>query len=106
MTKKKLAERIAKSVGITIEQATRILSELLQEIENALHTGQKVTIAGFGTFYVVRRKERKGTNPRTGLKIKIPTRRTLKFNPGKRLKDAVNLDFNFSQRRGDEKGRS
>jgi DNA-binding protein HU-beta len=48
-----------------------------------------VTLVGFGTFSVGRRKARVGRNPQTGKEIKIPARKVAKFAPGKALRDAV-----------------
>ena len=50
---------------------------------------ERVTLVGFGTFSVSKRKARKGRNPRTGKEIKIPARKVPKFTPGKAFKDAV-----------------
>ena len=49
----------------------------------------KLTLTGFGTFQVEKRKARVGRNPRTGKEIKIPATKVVKFRPGKLLKDAV-----------------
>jgi DNA-binding protein HU-beta len=49
----------------------------------------KVTLVGFGTFEKVRRKARKGRNPQTGEEIKIKASNSVKFKPGKKLKEAV-----------------
>jgi DNA-binding protein HU-beta len=49
----------------------------------------KVTLVGFGTFSKVRRKARKGRNPQTGEIIKIKASNTVKFKPGKALKDVI-----------------
>jgi DNA-binding protein HU-beta len=46
-------------------------------------------LVGFGTFGVVKRKARKGRNPRTGAAINIPAAKSPKFTAGKALKDAV-----------------
>jgi DNA-binding protein HU-beta len=48
-----------------------------------------VTLIGFGTFSVSKRKARTGRNPRTGATIKIPAHKAPKFTAGKALKDAV-----------------
>jgi DNA-binding protein HU-beta len=55
----------------------------------ALKKGQKVTLVGFGTFSITKRKSRKGRNPRTGEVITIPAAKIPKFSAGKSLKDAV-----------------
>jgi nucleoid DNA-binding protein len=49
-----------------------------------------VTLVGFGTFKVNKRKARKGRNPATGEEIKITAKKVPKFVAGKSLKDAVN----------------
>ncbi|HMK49868.1 MAG TPA: HU family DNA-binding protein [Thermodesulfovibrionales bacterium] len=51
--------------------------------------GQKVTLVGFGTFSVSKRKSRKGRNPRTGDVITIPAGKIPKFTAGKSLKDYI-----------------
>nr|MCU0604363.1 HU family DNA-binding protein [Desulfobacterales bacterium] len=51
---------------------------------------EDVTLVGFGTFKVVKRKARKGRNPQTGAEIKISASKAPKFTAGKGLKDAVN----------------
>lgn len=49
----------------------------------------KVTLVGFGTFSVVKRKARIGRNPQTGEPIKIKAKKVVKFSVGKKLKEAV-----------------
>jgi DNA-binding protein HU-beta len=49
-----------------------------------------VTLVGFGTFYVAKRRARTGRDPRTQAPIKIQAARVPKFRPGKALKDALN----------------
>jgi DNA-binding protein HU-beta len=54
-----------------------------------LKKGDKLTLTGFGTFSVVKRKARTGRNPQTGKEIKIPARKVAKFKAGNLLKNAV-----------------
>jgi DNA-binding protein HU-beta len=54
-----------------------------------LKKGDTVTLVGFGTFKVTKRKARKGRNPQTGEEIKIKASKAPKFTPGKSLKEAV-----------------
>ncbi|MFQ6081805.1 MAG: HU family DNA-binding protein [Candidatus Aminicenantia bacterium] len=89
MNKEKVITKMAKDSGITARQAAKALNSLFSAIEDALSKGQKVTFVGFGSFSVMRRKERKGRNPRTGETIHIPSKRVVKFSPGKKLKEAV-----------------
>jgi DNA-binding protein HU-beta len=90
MTKAELIEQMAKDAGISKAAATTALSSMIDGITKALKKkDSKVTLVGFGTFSKVRRKARKGRNPQTGDTIKIKASNTVKFKPGKKLKDAV-----------------
>ncbi|MFQ6084548.1 MAG: HU family DNA-binding protein [Candidatus Aminicenantia bacterium] len=89
MNKETIIMKMARDSGITKAQAANAFNSLLDQIEDALSKGQKVTFVGFGSFSVMRRKERKGRNPQTGETIYIPSKRVVKFSPGKKLKEAV-----------------
>lgn len=89
MTKADLIEKIASGVGLSKADAGRALDEALDAITKALKKEQRITLVGFGTFSVTRRKARKGRNPRTGEEIRIAASKTPKFTAGKALKDAV-----------------
>lgn len=89
MTKTELIDKISSGAGLSKADASRALDTTLDSIKAALKKGQKVTLVGFGTFGVTKRKARKGRNPRTGQVINIPAAKTPKFTSGKALKDAV-----------------
>ena len=59
------------------------------EFINALKKGERVAIAGFGTFSVGSRAARQGRNPQTGATIQIPASKTPRFKAGKALREAV-----------------
>ena len=59
------------------------------KVSKALKKGDKVTLVGFGTFSVVKRKARKGRNPQTGEVIKIKAKKVAKFAPGATLKSSL-----------------
>ena len=88
MNKGDLVSEVAKVVG-TKKEAQAAVDCVFSSITKALKKKQKVTLIGFGTFKVDKRKARKGINPQTGEKIKIKAKRVPKFVPGKALKDAV-----------------
>ena len=90
MNKTELIESIAKSADISKAAAQRAVDGMFSAIRVSLKRGQMVTLVGFGTFYVGRRKARPGRNPRTGASIKIAAAKVPKFRAGKALKDAVN----------------
>lgn len=90
MNKGDLIEHIAKDARISKTQATNALNSTLSNIERTLRRGGKVTLVGFGTFTVGKRKARTGRNPQTGAALKIPARKVARFAPGADLKKAVN----------------
>jgi len=89
MTKAELIDKIASATGLSKVDASKTLDSTLNAVKGALKKGQKVTLVGFGTFSVSKRKSRKGRNPRTGEVITIPATKIPKFIAGKALKDAV-----------------
>jgi nucleoid DNA-binding protein len=88
MNKGDLVNEVAKVVA-TKKAAADAVEAVLAGITKALKKKQAVTIVGFGTFKVGKRKARKGRNPQTGAEIKIKAKNVPKFVPGKDLKDAV-----------------
>lgn len=88
MNKGDLINEVAKVVS-TKKEAQAAVDCVFSSITKALKKKQKVTLIGFGTFKVDKRKARKGVNPQTGEKIKIKAKRVPKFVPGKALKEAV-----------------
>ena len=89
MTKDELIEKVASGAGLSKADAARAISATLDTITSALKKGQSVTLVGFGTFKVSKRKARKGRNPRTGEVINIKAAKVPRFSAGKSLKDAV-----------------
>ncbi|MCJ7716583.1 MAG: HU family DNA-binding protein [Anaerolineales bacterium] len=90
MTKAELIEQMAKDAGISKSAAKVALNSFIDGVTKALKKKDgKITLVGFGTFSKVRRKARKGRNPQTGEAIKIKASNSVKFKPGKKLKDAV-----------------
>jgi DNA-binding protein HU-beta len=88
LNKADLVAEVAKLVG-SKRKAEGAVSCVLETIKKALKRGQTITLVGFGTFSVGRRKARMGRNPQTGKEIRIPARKIPKFTAGKALKSAV-----------------
>lgn len=88
MNKADLVTEVAKVVG-SKSKAESAVGCVLDTITKALKKGQNLTLVGFGTFGVSKRKARIGRNPQTGKEIKIPAKKVPKFTPGKALKSAV-----------------
>lgn len=88
MNKGDLINEVAKVVS-TKKEAQAAVDCVLDSVTKTLKKGQDVTLVGFGTFKVVKRKARKGRNPATGEEIDIKATKAPKFVPGKALKEAV-----------------
>ncbi len=90
MKKSELVEAVAEQTGLTKADATRAIDAVFATITGALKKGNKVPVAGFGTFAVSKRAAREGRNPRTGETVKIAARNAVTFKAGTALKDSVN----------------
>ncbi len=90
MNKNQLVEAIANEAGTTKAQAEATLNAFIGTVTKQLKKGQKISLVGFGTFDIAKRKATQGRNPRTGETIQIKASNQPKFRPGKALKDAVN----------------
>jgi DNA-binding protein HU-beta len=89
MTKAELVEKMAKEAKIAKKAAEKALASFVDGVRKTLKKGNKVTLIGFGTFSVGKRKAKVGRNPRTGKAIKIAARKIAKFKAGKSLKDLI-----------------
>jgi DNA-binding protein HU-beta len=89
MNKAELVEEVAREVGLTKKDVNNVIDAMTSAITDALAKGERVTLVGFGTFLVQKRKARQGVNPQTGDKINIPAKDVPKFRPGRALREAV-----------------
>jgi DNA-binding protein HU-beta len=89
LNKGDLVAKIAGETGVSKTEAEGVLNSLVTAITHSLKKNQKVTLVGFGTWSVTKRKARTGRNPQTGVPIKIAARKVPKFTPGSELKKAV-----------------
>ncbi len=88
MTRVDLVSRMAAAAGWPKAGTERALRAMLAGIRSSLKRGDTVTLVGFGTFSVARRKPRTMRNPRTGQSVTV-TGRIPRFKPSKELKQAV-----------------
>ncbi len=89
MTKMDLIAKVAEKTEFTKKDADVAVSAVIDAITEALSSGDKVALVGFGTFEVKERAARKGHNPKTKQPIDIPASKAPVFKAGKALKDAV-----------------
>ena len=89
MTKQELIERLATDMRVTKRHAEMMINGLTKIIEGSVAKGKKVTITGFGTFDIAKRKKRRGVNPRTKESIIVPPMRIVHFRAGSRFKKLI-----------------
>ena len=89
MNKIDLIAAVADKTDLTRAKAGEAVDAVLAAIEGALKAREEVRLVGFGTFATAARKASTGRNPRTGETIKIAESTSVRFKPGKGLKDAV-----------------
>lgn len=89
MNKSDLVKSMASAARISRRAAEKGLNGLLSSMAEAMEEGERVTLVGFGSFSIVRRAKRLGRNPKTGEVIPIPSRKVVKFRPGKDLTEKI-----------------
>lgn len=91
MNKAELVSSMAEKSNMTKKDTENALNAFMKAVEEALASGEKVQLVGFGTFEVRQRKAREGRNPRNPEEvIQIPASKAPVFKAGKALKEAVN----------------
>ena len=90
MNKAELIGSIADKSGLSKADAGKALDALVSSVSDALSSGDRVSLVGFGSWSVDERSARTGRNPRTGEEIQIAAKKVVKFKPGAGLTDAVN----------------
>ena len=91
MTKSELIEKVVQSHGVlNIKVSEIVVNTVFDSIEEALKSGDKVEIRGFGSFTIRERLGREARNPKSGEVVRIPSKKTPFFKTGKELKERVN----------------
>jgi DNA-binding protein HU-beta len=84
-----LIAAVAEETELSRIKAGEVVDAVFNAITSALKEKQEVRLVGFGTFASTVRKASTGRNPRTGEEMAIPESTTVRFKPGKGLKDSV-----------------
>ena len=90
MNKTELVAAIADKAEISKKDSEKALKAFIDVVGDELSKGEKIQLAGFGTFEVTERAARDGINPRTKETIHIPASKAPKFKAMKSLKEKVN----------------
>ena len=89
MNKRDLIDAISSRMGDK-KTATEAVNAVLETIQAAVASGDKVAITGFGVFEKTVRPARTARNPATGASIKVPESSVPKFRAGSDFKAIVN----------------
>lgn len=91
MTKSELIERIVTHQGqLSAKDVELAIKTMLEQMSQALATGERIEIRGFGSFSLHYRAPRVGRNPKTGESVRLDGKFVPHFKPGKELRDRVN----------------
>ncbi|AYN94960.1 MULTISPECIES: integration host factor subunit beta [Pseudomonas] len=91
MTKSELIERIVSEQGqLSSRDVELAIKTMLEQMAQALSTGDRIEIRGFGSFSLHYRSPRTGRNPKTGESVTLDGKYVPHFKPGKELRDRVN----------------
>lgn len=89
MNKSELINSLSEETTFSKKDISRVLDSLTRIIERTLKKGEKVSITGFGSFWLSRRPARKGINPATKQRIDLPAVNVARFKAGKNLREIV-----------------
>jgi len=93
MTKSELIEILARKQGhLAYKDVELSVKTLLEHMSQALSSGERIEIRGFGSFSLHYRPPRVGRNPKTGDPVSLPGKYVPHFKPGKELRERVNDD--------------
>jgi len=91
MTKSEVVERLVESNGVLSRKESQLVVNIIfDSMCEALQSGEKVEIRGFGSFTIRERDAREARNPKSGDVVKIPAKKTPFFKTGKDLRERVN----------------
>ena len=92
VTKKDLVDRIAENSGNKRVVVKKIVQQFLDEIISELGNGNRLEFRDFGVFEVRSRAARIAQNPKTMEKVRVPSKRTVKFKIGRLMKARLGED--------------
>ena len=89
VTKKELAYRIAETTGQKKVVVKRVIQQFVTEIIEELAVGNRLEFREFGVFEIKKRAARKARNPRTGVRVDVPSKAVVHFKAGRAMKEMV-----------------
>lgn len=89
MNKSELIETLAVNNGISYKRAEEVINTIFDAMTNAMLSGERIEIRGFGSFVIKEYKAYTGRNPKTGETIPVRPKKLPFFKVGKELKERV-----------------
>ena len=87
MIKADIINQLAQAGEITKVKASVAVDALLETLKESMRAGDRIELRGFGVFQVKARKTGTGRNPRTGREVAIAPGKSIRFKPGKHLRN-------------------
>ena len=89
MTKADIVTKISDRLGLDKPETQAVVEQFMQEVKNALESGEAVYLRGFGSFIIKTRAEKKGRNISKNVTIDIPAHNIPAFKPAKVFVEGV-----------------
>ena len=90
VTKSELIDNIArKQPQLAYKDVELAVKTVIEQMTQALASGRRIEIRGFGSFSLHFRPARMGRNPKTGEPVPLPAKYVPHFKPGKELRRRV-----------------
>ncbi|MGE3163629.1 MAG: HU family DNA-binding protein [Planctomycetota bacterium] len=92
ITKRDLVQLIAEKTNVQQQKAKEVIQSFLDEIISELAKGNRLEFRDFGVFEPRSKAPRLARNPRTGEKIQVPNKVTVKFKAGRMMKEKLQME--------------
>ena len=89
MNKSELISALSEETNFSKKDIAKVLASFTRIVERTLRRGDKVSLTGFGTYWLSHRPARMGINPTTKERISLPAVNVPRFKPGKNLKEQL-----------------
>lgn len=91
MNRSDLIERLSnRNSQLQLKDTDLAVKVILEALADALSTGKRIEIRGFGSFVLNYKPPRIGRNPKTGERVNVPEKYAPHFKAGKDLRDRAN----------------
>lgn len=99
MTRSELVNALAARQGhLPVTDVDLAVRSLLETMAEALASGRRIEIRGFGSFALRYRPPRLARNPKSGAVVPVAEKHVPHFKPGKDLRDRVQASVRDNQK--------